>query len=87
MQINLKAKAKVTKICRPSKSACFEDLQVGDVISFAVTVQHVGRNSKGSKPVYIFCRNERTIATSNYSFNQIGRILECCELEEMEDKE
>lgn len=80
--LTLKTTATVTKINRKSSSPCFKDLKVGDVIEFSVPILYAGNGSHGSYATYIRCYNRRTNAESQLSFNQIEKVLECCELEE-----
>lgn len=77
--LTLKTTATVTKINRKSSSPCFKDLKVGDVIEFSVPIIKVGRN-RGTYATYILCHNCRTDVESQLSFNQIEKVLECCEL-------
>lgn len=80
--LTLKTTATVTKINRKSSSPCFKDLKVGDVIKFSVPIIRVGRH-RGTYATYILCHNCRTDVESQLSFNQIEKVLECCELEEI----
>lgn len=90
----LKTTATVTKINRKSSSPCFKNLKVGDVIEFSIPIKNVGRkcSRRGSLAAYILCHNCRTGAESELSFNQIEKVLDCCELveddyERIEDNE
>lgn len=80
--LTLKTIATVTKINRKSSSPCFKNLKVGDVIEFSVPIVRVGRH-RGTYATYILCHNCRTDVESQLSFNQIEKVLECCELEEI----
>lgn len=80
--LTLRTIATVTKINRKSSSPCFKDLEIGDVIKFNVPIIRVGR-SRGTYATYILCHNCRTDVKSRLSFNQIEKVLECCELEEI----
>ena len=80
--LTLKTTATVTKINRKSSSPCFKDLKVGDAIKFSVPIKRAGRNRGQTYSTYILCHNCRTGQESSASFNQIGQLLECCELEE-----
>lgn len=80
--LTLRTTATVTKINRKSTSPCFKDLKVGDVIEFSVSIVRVGRH-RGIYATYILCHNCRTDVESQLSFNQIEKVLECCELEEI----
>lgn len=80
--LTLKTTATVTKINRKSSSPCFKDLKVGDVIEFSVPIERAGRNGGRTYSTYILCHNRRTGKESGASFNQIDKLLECCELEE-----
>lgn len=83
--LTLRTTATVTKINRKSSSPCFKNLQLGDVIEFSIPIKNVGRKCgrRGSLAAYILCHNRRTNAESELSFNQIEKVLECCELEEI----
>lgn len=83
--LTLRTTATVTKINRKSSSPCFKNLKVGDVIEFSVPIQAVGRSGgyRGTYATYILCHNCRTDVESQLSFNQIEKVLECCELEEI----
>lgn len=83
--LTLKTTATVTKINRKSSSPCFKNLKVGDVIEFSVPISYAGYSSHGSCATYILCHNCRTDTESRLSFNQIERVLECCELEEVNE--
>lgn len=80
--LTLKTTATVTKINRKSSSPCFKDLKIGDVIEFSAPIKRAGRNRGQTYSTYILCHNRRTGQESSASFNQINKILECCELEE-----
>ena len=80
--LTLKTTATVTKINRKSSSPCFKDLKIGDVIEFSVPIIRVDRH-RGTYATYILCHNCRTDVESQLSFNQIEKVLECCELEEL----
>lgn len=80
--LTLRTTATVTKINRKSSSPCFKNLQVGDVIEFSVPISYAGYSRNGTCATYIRCYNKRTNAESRLSFNQLDRVLECCELEE-----
>lgn len=77
--LTLKTIATVTKINRKSTSPCFKDLKVGDVIEFSVPIFRTRRH-RVTYAIYILCHNCRTNAESKLSFNQIEKVLECCEL-------
>lgn len=80
--LTLRTTAIITKINRKSTSPCFKDLKIGDVIEFSVPIVRVGRH-RGTYATYILCHNCRTDVESQLSFNQIEKVLECCELEEI----
>lgn len=80
--LTLRTTATVTKINRKSTSPCFKNLKVGDVIEFSVPVSYARYSGHGTCAIYIRCYNRRTNAESRLSFNQLDRVLECCELEE-----
>ena len=52
------------------------------MIEFSVPILYAGFANHGTCATYIRCYNERTNAESRLSFNQIEKVLECCELEE-----
>lgn len=81
--LTLKTTATVTKINRKSSSPCFKDLKIEDVINFSVPISYAGYAGHGTCATYIKCYNNRTGAESRLSFNQIHKVLECCELEEV----
>lgn len=78
--LTLRTTATVTKINRKSSSPCFKDLKIGDVIEFSVPIKYAGYASHGTCATYIRCYNKRTNTESRLSFNQLDRVLECCEL-------
>lgn len=80
--LTLRTTATITKINRKSSSPCFKNLKVGEVIEFSVPISYAGYGSHGTCATYIRCYNRRTNAESRLSFNQLDRVLECCELEE-----
>lgn len=82
--MTLRSYARVEKINRKSTSPCFSDLKFGDVIEFSVDIKRVGRNSRGTRAVYIRCCNLQTGNVSVLSFNEIVNVLNCCELKEIE---
>lgn len=77
--MTLKTKAICEKVLKKSTSPAFNNLQVGDIIYFSIPMESVGRNGSVCHAAYINCKNMRTEAESNLSFNQIGKILECGE--------
>ena len=79
----LKCNAECVEVKKKSSSPAFINLQVGDVISFSVEIKAVGRN-KGTYATYIRCYNCKTKRTSDLSFNQIERVLNNFEFEELE---
>lgn len=79
--MTLKTTAICTKIHKRSQSPAFKNLQIGDLIEFSIEIKAVGRN-KGSHAAYINCLNPKTQNESKLSFNQIGKTLDCFELEE-----
>lgn len=81
--LTLKTTATITRINRKSSSPCFKDLKVGDVIEFNAPISYAGHAAHGTRATYIACKNTRTKAESKLSFNQIHRVLECCELKEI----
>lgn len=83
--LTLRTTATVTKINRKSSSPCFKNLQVGDVIEFSVPILYAGFSGQGTCATYIRCRSRRTNAESQLSFNQFHRVVECCELEEINE--
>ena len=82
--MKLKCKAKCTKVNKKSSSPAFKDLCIGDVIELSIDVAAVGSGSKGSKAAYICCVNPKTKLQSKLSFNQIERVLEAFEFEEIQ---
>lgn len=83
--LTLRTTATVTKINRKSSSPCFKNLKVGDMIEFSVPISYAGYASHGTCATYIRCYNRRTNAESRLSFNQLDKVLECCELVEGEN--
>lgn len=81
--LTLRTTATVTRINRKSFSPCFKDLKIGDVIDFNAPISYAGCAAHGTRATYIKCYNRRTNAESRLSFNQIHKVLECCELEEV----
>lgn len=74
---------KVTAIHKNSTSEAFKNLSVGDWVHFSIPMDAVGRSCRGTYASYIRCRNLRTGAESYLSFNQIGKILNKFEWEEI----
>lgn len=83
--LTLRTTATVIKINRKSSSPCFKDLKIGDVIEFSVPIKYAGFSGQGTRATYIKCRSRRTNAESQLSFNQFHRVVECCELEEINE--
>lgn len=83
--LTLRTTAIVTKINRKSSSPCFKNLKVGDVIEFSVPISYAGYTSHGTCATYIKCYNRRIGTESRLSFNQLDRVLECCELVECDN--
>ena len=81
--LTLKTQAKVTKVLKKSSSPCFAKLQERDIITFSCPIEYSGRSRNGTYATYIHCKNERTFGEGYYSFNQLARVLNCCELEEI----
>ena len=82
-QLTLKTKAVVKNILKKSTSPCFKWLSVGDIIEFSTPLEYAGTGGNGTYAVYIECRNQTTGEISCLSFNQLPRVLGCCELEEI----
>jgi hypothetical protein len=73
---------KITNILGKSTSPAFKDVQIGDEIEFSVPLEAVGGN-RSTYAVYIDCTNLRTKGMSCLSFNQLGRIMEKFEFQEV----
>ena len=80
--MTLKTIAKCTKVLKKSQSPAFKDIHVGDNILFSCEIKPSGRN-KSTYATYIHCENMRTGEKSYLSFNQIQRVLDNFEFEEM----
>lgn len=75
---------KVTAINKKSASEAFKNLKVGDYVHFSIPISAVGSGRHGSYAAYIKCKNLQNDTTSELSFNQIGKTLECFKWEESE---
>lgn len=73
---------KITNILGKSTSPAFKDVKIDDEIVFCVPLAAVGGN-RSTYAVYIDCTNVRTREKSCLSFNQLGRIMEKFEFEEV----
>lgn len=78
----LTCNAEVKKVKKKSQSPAFVGLNVGDVICFSIPMESVGRNNR-TYAAMIHCYNTKTKKTSNLSFNQIGRVLNNFEFNEL----
>lgn len=74
----------VKKVLKKSQSPAFKDLQPNDSMNFIVEIKAVGRN-KGTYATYIECHNLQNGKVSKLSFNQIGRVLNNFEFEQVND--
>jgi len=81
--MTLKTIAKCTKVLKKSQSPAFKDIQVGDNILFSCDIKPSGRWGGNTYATYIHCENMRTGEKSCLSFNQIQRVLDNFEFEEM----
>lgn len=72
----------ITKILGKCTSPAFKDVQIGDEIDFSVPIKAVGHN-RSTYAVYITCKNIRTNEVSELSFNQLSRIMEKFEFQEV----
>ena len=72
----------VIKVLKKSSSPAFKDLQPNDSMDFTVEIKAVGRN-KGTYATYIECHNLQNDKVSRLSFNQIGRVLNNFEFEQV----
>lgn len=80
--MTLQTIAKCVKINKKSSSPAFKNMEVGDKILFSCPIEAAGYR-RGTYSTYILCRNERTGEESNLSFNQIPRVLQNFEFEEL----
>ena len=76
--MTLKTIAKCTKVLKKSQSPAF-----GDSILFSCDIKPSGRWNGNTYATYIHCENMRTGEKSYLSFNQIQRVLDNFEFEEM----
>lgn len=75
--------AECTAIKKKTKARMFVNVEVGDTLTFATSLEAVGSNSKGgSYAVTIKCVNTRTQETVWFTFNELARILNCFEFEQ-----
>lgn len=78
----LSCTGKCTKVNKKSQSPAFKGLSAGDIIYFSTEIRAVGRN-KSTYATYIRCFNPATKEKSELSFNQIGRVLDNFEFEQI----
>ena len=72
-------------IKKPTKTQMFQNICIGDIIDFSVRLGAVGSSRGRSYAVCITCENQRTgEVNKNLSFNQIDRVLDNFEFEEIE---
>ena len=81
--MTLKTTCKVTAIHKNSSSPAFKNLKVGDLIYFSIPVAPAGTGGRGTYASYIQCENLKTNEISKLSFNQISRVLDNFEWEEV----
>lgn len=74
--MTLETVAKCIKIKKKSKSAAFQNMQIGDIVHFSCELSSARYcSSGGTCAKYITCHNLRTDQISILSFNQLDRIL------------
>ena len=74
--MTLETVAKCIRIKKKSKSAAFQNMQIGDIVHFSCELSSAGCGSGGGTCAkYITCHNMRTDQISILSFNQLDRIL------------
>ena len=85
MDIILKSKHyKVTKIKKKTTAHMFKDLKVGDTFSMYIEVEKVGLGTRGTTYApEIKIKNHQTGEVAWKTFNQIGKVLERFEFEEV----
>ena len=63
--------ARCTSISKKSKAQGFKTLEVGDIVTFTIPIESVGRNSRwGTYSTYIKCKNNRTSTVLFWSVTQ-----------------
>ena len=83
--MRLKCRAKCMAIKKPTKTNMFLNICFGDILEFSVKLGRVGSSRGMSYAVCITCQNQRTgEVNKNLSFNQIDRVLDNFEFEEIE---
>lgn len=85
--MEMKCRAKVTEIKKKTKAEMFQDVQIGDIVNFSVSINSVGSRRGRSYAVSIHCVNERTQQWCNKTFNEIGRIMDLFSFEEIREGE
>ena len=84
MKIILSSKIlEITKIIKKSGAKGLQDLKIGDRIQLSIPVEPAGRN-KGTYASYIEIKNLQTSEVNLKSFNQIGRVLDNFEFNEID---
>jgi hypothetical protein len=78
----LRCIGRCTNVNKKSQSPAFMGLVVGDIIEFSTEIRSAGRNYT-TYATYIKCFNPKTNGTSELSFNQIGRVLNNFEFEQV----
>lgn len=84
MSIVLKSKLlTVAKINHKTKARLFKDLEVGDKIELSIPLRYVGHNRGTTYATYIKTTSLKDGFTTLNSFNQLPKLLECFEFEEL----
>lgn len=80
--------ARCVSISKKSKAQGFKTLEVGDVVTFTVPIESVGKGVHGTTyATYIKCKNNRTGEEGYQSFNMLGRLLGNYEFEQLNSVE
>lgn len=81
--MELKCSARCVTIKKATKTKMFSNVQVGDVINFSVRLKRAGISRGRTYATYITCENCRTEEETELTFNQIDRVLDNFDFEEI----
>jgi hypothetical protein len=83
MDLFLKGRFMIFKVLKKTKAKMFMDLKQDDIIELTVDLSPTGYSRNGIYAKYINCSNLITGDKSEFSFNQLAKILECFKLKQI----
>ena len=86
MKITMKSpKYRVINVLKQTKAKIFTDIKVGDIIQFSTPIEYAGSNRGNTYAVDVKIENLNNKDVSYKTFNQLPKLLEHFNLEEVEE--